>query len=308
MYIYKKQLVILIVILTSVFFTEINAAETPETILIRQTLRMDLSGKRRSDSDLVISAYDKNFVAYNAGNIDDPREWNVLFEGRQSLLNSLESDLKNNKYELQRTIPTIKVRGLVATATSLDSGNVVNRNTGKIQTIYETKFWTLVKRDEKWTISSTIRNIGKENIKSTNHSVDKDIEALLLEISKARESGNSSVLTDSFSEYFIGYDAINKFDPISWNIIFGGSEEFSEYLAQRSPNVDYTIDRKVISSNIGKSGYEAVAMTNETVLVRHKRGQAEHRIKRNVFWTLSRQDEGNWKITSMAYNCGPVFE
>lgn len=308
MYIYKKQLVILIVILTSVFFTEINAAETPETILIRQTLRMDLSGKRRSDSDLVISAYDKNFVAYNAGNIDDPREWNVLFEGRQSLLNSLESDLKNNKYELQRTIPTIKVRGLVATATSLDSGNVVNRNTGKIQTIYETKFWTLVKRDEKWTISSTIRNIGKENIKSTNHSVDKDIEALLLEISKARESGNSSVLTDSFSEYFIGYDAINKFDPISWNIIFGGSEEFSEYLAQRSPNVDYTIDRKVISSKIGKSGYEAVAMTNETVLVRHKRGQAEHRIKRNVFWTLSRQDEGNWKITSMAYNCGPVFE
>ena len=308
MYTYIKQLVIPIVILTSVFFTEINAAETPETILIRQTLRMDLSGKRRSDSDLVISAYDKNFVAYNAGNIDDPREWNVLFEGRQSLLNSLESDLKNNKYELQRTIPTIKVRGLVATATSLDSGNVVNRNTGKIQTIYETKFWTLVKRDEKWTISSTIRNIGKENIKSTNHSVDKDIEALLLEISKARESGNSSVLTDSFSEYFIGYDAINKFDPISWNIIFGGSEEFSEYLTQRSPNVDYTIDRKVISSNIGKSGYEAVAMTNETVLVRHKRGQAEHRIKRNVFWTLSRQDEGNWKITSMAYNCGPVFE
>ena len=308
MYTYIKQLAIPIIILTSVFFTEINAAETPETILIRQTLRMDLSGKRRSDSDLVISAYDKNFVAYNAGNIDDPREWNVLFEGRQSLLNSLESDLKNNKYELQRTIPTIKVRGLVATATSLDSGNVVNRNTGKIQTIYETKFWTLVKRDEKWTISSTIRNIGKENIKSTNHSVDKDIEALLLEISKARESGNSSVLTDSFSEYFIGYDAINKFDPISWNIIFGGSEEFSEYLAQRSPNVDYTIDRKVISSKIGKSGYEAVAMTNETVLVRHKRGQAEHRIKRNVFWTLSRQDEGNWKITSMAYNCGPVFE
>ena len=308
MYTYIKQLVIPILFLISMCFTEINAAETPETILIRQTLRMDLSGKRRSDSDLVISAYDKNFVAYNAGNIDDPREWNVLFEGRQSLLNSLESDLKNNKYELQRTIPTIKVRGMVATATSLDSGNVVNRNTGEIQTIYETKFWTLVKRDEKWTISSTIRNIGKENIKSTNQSVDKDIEALLIEISNARESDNSSVLTDSFSEYFIGYDAVNKFDPISWNIIFGGSEEFSEYLAQRSPNVDYTIDRKVISSNIGKSGYEAVAMTSETVLVRHKNGQAEHSIKRNVFWTLSRQDEGNWKITSMAYNCGPAFE
>ena len=192
MYTYIKQLVIPIVFLISMFFTEINAAETPETILIRQTLRMDLSGKRRSDSDLVISAYDKNFVAYNAGNIDDPREWNVLFEGRQSLLNSLESDLKNNKYELQRTIPTIKVRGMVATATSLDSGNVVNRNTGEIQTIYETKFWTLVKRDEKWTISSTIRNIGKENIKSTNQSVDKDIEALLIEISNARESDNSN--------------------------------------------------------------------------------------------------------------------
>ena len=305
---YTKKIVIPVVILISMFFTEINAAETPETILIRQTLRMDLSGKRRSDSDLVISAYDKNFVAYNAGNFDNPREWNILFEGRQSLLNSLESDLKNNRYELQRTIPTIKVRGIVATATSLDSGNVVNRNTGKIQTIYETKFWTLVKRDDKWTISSTIRNIGNNSKKSTDQSIDKDIESVLIEISKARESGNSSLLTDSFSEYFIGYDAISNFDPISWNIIFGGSEEFSKYLAQRSPHVDYTIDRKVMSTKVGKLGHEAVAMTNETIIVRHKRGQAEHRIKRNVFWTLSRQDEGNWKITSMAYNCGPVLE
>lgn len=300
----RASIPLLLIIAT--LFSEIYASETPETILIRQTLRMDLSGKRRSDFDLAISAYGKNFVEYNAGNYDDPRKWDVLIEGHQALLNRLKNDVKTYRYELQRTIPTIKVRGLVATATSLDSGNVVNRDTGEIQNIYETQFWTLIKEDDDWSISSTVRNVGNNSVDSTDYSIDDDIKTLLTRISNARESGDLSTLTDFFSKHFIGYDANNNFDPVSWNIIFSGSEEFSKYLAQRTPHVDYTINRTLTSAHVGPSGHEAIAMTRETILASHKKGDSKHSIERNVFWTLSKQNEGDWKVTSMAYNCGPI--
>ena len=300
-----RRVTVSVVIIIATFFSEIYASETPETILIRQTLRLDLSGKRRSDSDIALSAYHKSFVAYNAENNNDPRRWNVIIEGRQALENNLKKDLKTYRYELQRTIPNIKVRGLVATATSLDSGKVVNRDTGEIEPTYETQFWTLVKEEDDWSISSNVRNVGNDRIESTNYSIDDDIKILLTRISKARQSGELSA-TDFFSKNFIGYDANNNFDPTSWNIIFSGSEEFSKYLAQRTPHVDYTINRTLTSARVGPSGNEAIAMTHETVLARHKKGESKHSIERNVFWTLSKQNEGDWKITSMAYNCGPI--
>jgi ketosteroid isomerase-like protein len=300
-----RRVPISVVIIIATFFSEIYASETPETILIRQTLRLDLSGKRRSDSDIALSAYEKSFVAYNAENNNDPRRWNVIIEGRQALENNLKNDFKTYRYELQRTIPNVKVRGLVATATSLDSGKVVNRDTGEIEPVYETQFWTLVKEDDDWSISSNVRNVGNKSIESTDYSVNDDIKRLLTRISKTRESGDLST-TDFFSKNFIGYDANNNFDPASWNIIFSGSEEFSKYLAQRTPHVDYTINRTLTSAHLGPSGNEAIAMTRETVLALHKKGESKHSIKRNVFWTLSKQNEGDWKVTSMAYNCGPI--
>ena len=299
----RVQISVLLIIAT--FFSELYSSETPETILIRQTLRLDLSGKRRSDSDIALSAYNKNFVAYNAGNNNDPRRWNVIVEGRQALGNNLKNDLKTYRYELQRTIQNIKVRGLVATATSLDSGKVVNRDTGEIEPVYETQFWTLVKEDDDWSISSNVRNVGNNSVGSTKYYIDEDIKTLMTRISKARQSGNLST-TDFFSKNFIGYDANNNFDPVSWNIIFSGSEEFSKYLDQRTPHIDYTINRSLTSTHVGPSGHEAIAMTRETVLARHKKGESKHNIKRNVFWTLSKQNEGDWKVTSMAYNCGPI--
>tara|TARA_B100001250_G_scaffold409587_1_gene434238 strand:+ start:19988 stop:20908 length:921 start_codon:yes stop_codon:yes gene_type:complete len=305
MYWHIRHVLISVAIIIATFFSEIYASETPETILIRQTLRLDLSGKRRSDSDIALSAYDKSFVAYNAENNNDPRRWNVVIEGRQALENNLKNDLKIYRYELQRTIPNIKVRGLVATATSLDSGKVVNRDTGEIEPVFETQFWTLVKEDDDWSISSNVRNVGSNSIESTDYSIDDDIKSLLTRISKTRQSGDLST-TDFFSKNFIGYDANNNFDPASWNIIFSGSEEFSKYLAQRTPHVDYTINRTLTSARVGPSGHEAIAMTRETVLAHHKKGESKHSIKRNVFWTLSKQNEDDWKVTSMAYNCGPI--
>jgi ketosteroid isomerase-like protein len=297
-----------IVLISVIFLSEINASETPETILIRQALRMDLSGKRRSDSDLTLSVYSKNFVSYDAENRNNPISWNIIIEGRQALQNSLENEIQTHRYDLQRTIPSVKVRGLLATATSLDSGNVVNRKTGEVQPVYETQFWTFVKNDDKWSITSAVRNMGNGSTESTKNSIDEDIKTLLTQISRDRESGDTSIGENFFSKDFIGYDANNNLNPTSWNIIFSGAEEFSNYLTQRSPHVDYTINCKLTSAFIGPSGSEAIAMTRETIVASHKKGVSKHSIDRNVFWTISKQQEDEWKITGMAYNFGPVVD
>ena len=59
---------------------------------------------------------------------------------------------------------------------------------------------------------------------------------------------------------------------------------------------------------IGPSGSEAIAMTRETIVASHKKGVSKHSIDRNVFWTISKQQEDEWKITGMAYNFGPVVD
>ena len=111
-----RRVTVSVVIIIATFFSEIYASETPETILIRQTLRLDLSGKRRSDSDIALSAYHKSFVAYNAENNNDPRRWNVIIEGRQALENNLKKfahkiqyhQLKINPEEIKLNITDLK--------------------------------------------------------------------------------------------------------------------------------------------------------------------------------------------------------
>ncbi|MDA0335934.1 MAG: hypothetical protein O2782_12265, partial [bacterium] len=55
-------------------------AETTETILIRQALEKDRSGRRRGDVELVLSAYDRDrVVIYDADGSSDGRGWSVRF-------------------------------------------------------------------------------------------------------------------------------------------------------------------------------------------------------------------------------------
>ena len=286
-------------------FSATYAAETPETILVRKTLSTDLSGLRRSDMELVLSAYDNNFVSYEAKNSSNPSNWLISLESYEELSNDIQKKLKKNRYELDRTVSSIKVRGIVATATSVDSGNVIDRNSGEWHAVNSSSFWTLLKREDKWHITSVVQNLGTredEKPKSENYN---DIEEILQEAAEAREASNVDVLEKLFSEHFIGYDANHQFDPRSWKMIFGGSEEFIKHLKNRLPNVNYDIERTVLSTHVGPNENEATAMTYETVSVQHNKGNVQHKLERNVMWTFKKKDS-DWQITTMVYNCGPL--
>ncbi len=279
-----------------------EAAETPETILIRQTLSADISGHRRGDAELVLSAYDEHFAAYSGNNSSDPRVWQIRFESRPSFAASLERDLQAYRYDTERTVPKIQVRGDVATATTIDSGQVIDRQSGDIKALYEERFWTLLKREDRWLVTSFVANLGDES-STLDAATNTEVQALLEQEETARENGDQSGLLSIYTEHFSGYDGLNSLDPSSWKLIFSGTQEFEKYLAKRSPHVTYQIDRQLLSTQIGPEGLEALAIGREAVTVTHKRGDAEHSLQRDVMWTLSKRD-GDWKITNMLYNLG----
>ena len=279
-----------------------EAAETPETILIRQTLSTDLSGHRRGDAELILSAYEEQFAAYSGNNSSDPRVWQIRFESRPSFAASLERDLQTHRYDTERTVPKIQVRGDVATATTIDSGQVIDRQSGDIKALYEERFWTLLKREDRWLVTSFVANLGDES-STLDAATNTEVQALLEQEETARENGDQSGLLSLYTEHFSGYDGLDSLDPASWKLIFSGTQEFEKYLAKRSPHVTYQIDRQLLSTQIGPEGLEALAIGREAVTVTHKRGDAEHSLQRDVMWTLSKRD-GDWKITNMLYNLG----
>ncbi len=80
------------------------AAETAETVLIRQTLEKDRSGLRRGDAELVASAVAGNFVHYDARGYMDPVGWTIPEGSVSSYAEALEADLAARRYDISRTV------------------------------------------------------------------------------------------------------------------------------------------------------------------------------------------------------------
>ena len=137
-------------ILVAVFnIPALHAAETPETLLIRQSLGNDKFGHRRGDVDLALSTYAENFVAYEGHNSADPRSWSVLHEDRAGFAQALATDLKTNRYDMERAVPFVLVLEKKAIATTLDSGQVVDLQSSAARPLKVQRLWTFSKTEEK---------------------------------------------------------------------------------------------------------------------------------------------------------------
>ena len=78
------------------------AAETPETLLIRQALSNDRFGHRRGDLDLALSAFAEHCVVYEGNGSADPRAWSVLHESRTSFAEALGTSAARRKVAAAR--------------------------------------------------------------------------------------------------------------------------------------------------------------------------------------------------------------
>ncbi|NKB65730.1 MAG: hypothetical protein GKR89_01595 [Candidatus Latescibacteria bacterium] len=281
-----------------------QAAETPETVLIRRALDNVKFGYRRADLDLALSAFAPQVVVYEGNSNADPRGWTVRYESHDAFVQALTADLAQNQYELERSVPSIHVAGAKALVTTIDSGRVVNRQDKSSRPLYDRRLWTFVKQEDAWLATSFVQNLGDSTLAAqANAAADGPVAQILEEERKAWEDGRSGSITDHFDEDFSGYAGAAALAPASWTILFQDIETFKTWTDKRLQFTDYALQRQMLYAHVGSQGQEAIALTRDKVSTSYKNGPAAHAQDRYVLWTLSRRS-GSWKITNMVYDIG----
>jgi len=279
------------------------ADETPETLLIRQALDSDKFGHRRGEVDLALAAFAPRVVVYAGNRSADPRAWTVLHEDRESLEAAVAQDLRANRYDIERLVPFIHVRGKQAMVTTVDSGQVVDRQSGAGRPLRTERLWTFAKFEDKWLATGVVLDLGAEPLPAAQGSAPAQIAQVLQEEEAAWEKGSASAIAGLFDENFMGGDGAGQLRPDKWVLLFSGAEELEKWLEKRLQRTRYTIDRQLIHAYMSPAGGEALALTRDQVRATYEGGPATHELERAVLWTLSRQS-GSWKITGMFYRLG----
>lgn len=278
-----------------------RAAETAETVLIRQTLEKDRSGLRRGDAELVAAAVADNFVHYDARGYMDPAGWTIPEVGVSAYTKALEADLAARRYDISRTVTLLHVYTDKAFVTTVDSGWVQDRASGERQVYASSCLWLFRKYDEEWLATALISDLGDTTAGPYEGAASPPPEAIremLGEEAAGWSDGSPGSVLGHFDEEFVAYDSYGSSNPAKLVIIFADLEEFDEWLTDRLQRVNYDVERRVVTATLSEGGDEAIAISDERVSVTHQLGTASSSRERRVVWMLSRRS-GSWKVANM---------
>lgn len=272
----------------------VPAAETAETILIRQALEKDRSGRRRGNAELVMSAYDEDhFVVYDGRGSIDPRAWSVQHASPQAYGKALEADLAANRYDIARVVVFINVWKDKAFATTIDSGTVTDRGSGASRVFGQRSLWTFHKPDEEWLATGVIVALGDTADGPVAGRLEDDaVAAFLLADAKEWSSNSRSGIRGGLDEEVVATECHYSSTPAKWLIMFADRDEIDEWLEYRLDRVDYDLERTVVHAVT--TGDEAVAVTHDRVTATYAAGDATIRQDRMTAWLLTRRG-GRWQ-------------
>lgn len=279
------------------------AQETPETLLIRQALDNDKFGRRRGEVDLALSAFAPKLVVYAGGRSADPRAWQVLHEDLEGFRAAVGQELRGGRYEIERQVPYIHVRGKKAIATTLDSGQVVDRAGGAGRAYRSECLWFFEKVEDKWLVTALAQEIGNELPAPATGAQAGEIAEVLRDEEEGWEQGSAGGLAGLYDEGAAILDAGGLLRPEKWVLLLGAGEEIENWLARRLQRIRYQLDRQLVYTHVSPGGGEALALTRERLNGTYESGPASHQLERWVLWTLSRRS-GSWKITNAVYGLG----
>lgn len=273
----------------------LRAAETAETILIRQALERDRSGRRRGDADLVMSAYDEDrFVHYDAGGSIDPRAWSVRHAARGDVETALEQELATKRFDIERAVLLINVWKDKAFVTTLDTGRVVDVATGARTAHTDQRLWTFRKRDEEWLATGVISALGDTaDAPAAGRIADESVAAAVRDIAGEWSGDSPSGVAGTLTEEAVLVDGYFSSNPAKWLIIFADREETEEWLDERFAAVDYTVQSTVLHAV--SRGDEAIAVSDETVRADYAAGDGSLEQQRRNIWLLTRSG-GSWRV------------
>jgi hypothetical protein len=279
------------------------ADETPETLLIRQALDNDKFGRRRGEVDLALSAYAPQVVVYAGQQSADPRAWQVLHEDLAAFKGAMEQELRATRYDIERQVPFIHVRGKKAIVTTLDSGQAVDRAGGTARPHRAECLWFFAKFEDKWLATGLVQGIGDELPAPGASRQVEEIAEVLRDEEEGWARGSAGGVAGRYDEDFAIMDAGGLLRPEKWVLLLGSAEEMEKWLDKRLQRTRYQLDRQLLHTYLSPGGGEALALTRERLNATYESGPASHQLERWVLWTLSRRS-GSWKITNALYRLG----
>ncbi len=277
-------------------------AETPETILIRATLANELAGHHRAEPELALAAYDADAVRLDGHGNADPRAWTFVADERDGLAARLRQDLDTYRYDVERTLPLIAVRGAQATVISIDSGLVSDRRGVAQSTASVRRWWLLRKVEKDWRITLQVDDLGDSLLPAPAGAgvVDAEVAAALTADQRAWEAADAGALAGLYDESLLGMDGVHTARPETWRLLFAGLDEWRLFLQRRLASTSYTIGRQILYAQTSPGRRQAVALTTERLTTRLRAGDQAETLERQVLWLLVRRG-GDWKVYTFCY-------
>ena len=279
----------------------VEAADTPETILIRQSLNNDKFGLRRGADkiEVSLSACAEEFVTYDGNNTADPRGWVVLDEDREAYAQTLATKLNSYRYDIERSVPHIVVLETKAVATTLDSGFVIDRQTGDRTLFKSERVWFFEKFEDEWLATAFVEDYGDTTLGPRHKSIeDPELTELLQDESSGWEESSPNEILEQYDEDFTGLNGVGKFKPASWTVLFVDASDMGEWLSKRLQTARYRVVREILYTTVSKNRKEALAVTLDKVSTSYEAGPVTHELQRYAFWTMTRSG-GSWKVTNV---------
>ena len=277
------------------------AGDTPETILIRQLLRSEMSAYRRGDADRALAGYADGYGEMRA---DRSHYWSIPV-GDSDALAAANERLASVRMEAQRQVLHVLAREGYAFATTSDSGQVVQRESGRASPLDIHRLWFLRKIEDTWLVTAQIAgyrdsaSIG-ESDGGSHHDA---IQATLQDEAQAMSARDNRAVVSLYDENFMGVDGRLVTTPATWKITFSGREEFDAWLSARFRFGSYSVERTVLHAATDASEQQAAALTVDDISYRHDGGSVPHRKRRYVAWLLRRSGT-TWHITHAILDFG----
>lgn len=286
------------------------AAETTETIAIREVFAKEVTGWKRGDVNLALSAYAPYFTGYNGAESADPADWRVCCENLDRLEERLTEEFSRTRYDIYRVPVYFNVSVPVAEKAIVvteESGTRTDRGTGAQEAFEYTNLWTFAKIEDKWKITSFVYRTSPDTVASgtpydlfptedeTGTDPQDPLWRTLEKEAKGWQESSGGAIASLCTEEFTGYEGYGNADLKTWQVNFSDTDILKAFFKKRFSRAEYEMSRTPVHFSI--LGDKALVVTAEKGKTSHRATGATREFDARTLWTLVKKG-GGWRITS----------
>lgn len=294
-------------VLACVWISTTCAAETTETIAIREVFAKEVTGWKRGDVDLTISAYAPYFTGYYGAESEDPALWRVCLSNLDQLEARLTEEFSKIRYDIYRVPVYFHVIANKALVVTEESGTRTDRATGVSDEFAYINLWMLAKIEERWKITGFVHRTSPDTLASQTYDlfpVNDETGAappgplanMLEKDTKGWQDGSTGTITSLCTEEFTGYEGFGNSGIITWQVNFSDTDILRAFCKKRFSRTGYEVSRSPV--HFSMSGDKALMVTEEEGATTHQATGMKRTFDGRTLWMLEKKG-GGWKVAGL---------